>query len=281
MRLALQAPGPAHASRVPVRDTRAVEFESVESNLRDSFRVLAARASRGEVREFRGVSIASSGVTFQMFNAAFLSAPVESEQELERRVSLAEVHFEQRGLEWAYWLCDSWLDSRARRKVRQIFARHGLRLSVELPGMLCEQLLPPVRVLPPLEIRRVAGDQTREAFCALGSACFNVPLPWFREVFANAEVWNEFLGYVGYAGGEPVATAATVTGSGVVGVYNVCTLQDYRQRGYGEAVVRHALEQARLRHGIARSILQSTPAGLRLYERMGYRTVTSISVYAS
>jgi hypothetical protein len=30
-----------------------------------------------------------------------------------------------------------------------------------------------------------------------------------------------------------------------------------------------------------RTILQSTPAGLRLYERMGYRRITRVSVYAS
>jgi hypothetical protein len=45
--------------------------------------------------------------------------------------------------------------------------------------------------------------------------------------------------------------------------------------------MRFALADARREHGIERSVLQSTPAGYRLYERMGYRTVTSVSVYAS
>jgi len=30
-----------------------------------------------------------------------------------------------------------------------------------------------------------------------------------------------------------------------------------------------------------RAILQSTPAGLSLYERMGFRTVTRVSVYST
>jgi hypothetical protein len=30
-----------------------------------------------------------------------------------------------------------------------------------------------------------------------------------------------------------------------------------------------------------RTILQSTPAGLRLYERMGFQTVTRVSVYTT
>jgi hypothetical protein len=56
-----------------------VTFENVADNLRESFRVVAAGREHGEVRELPGVSIAAAGVTFQMFNAAFLSAPVLSE----------------------------------------------------------------------------------------------------------------------------------------------------------------------------------------------------------
>jgi ribosomal protein S18 acetylase RimI-like enzyme len=66
-----------------------------------------------------------------------------------------------------------------------------------------------------------------------------------------------------------------------MGVYNVATLPGHQRRGYGEAVMRYALEDARREHGERRAILQSTPAGLRLYERMGFRTVTRVSVYST
>jgi ribosomal protein S18 acetylase RimI-like enzyme len=58
-------------------------------------------------------------------------------------------------------------------------------------------------------------------------------------------------------------------------------MPDHQRRGYGEAVMRHALAEAQREHGMERSILQSTPAGYRLYERMGYRKITRVSVYAS
>jgi len=45
--------------------------------------------------------------------------------------------------------------------------------------------------------------------------------------------------------------------------------------------VRHALEGAHREQGIERSVLQSTKAGYSLYERMGYRTVTSVAVYST
>ena len=41
------------------------------------------------------------------------------------------------------------------------------------------------------------------------------------------------------------------------------------------------LERARLEHGLSRTILQSTPQGFGLYQRMGYRTVTSVAVFCS
>ena len=256
-------------------------FENVADNLRESFRVIAVSRRPGEVRELRGVSIASSGVAFQMFNAAFLSAPVATEAELTQRITLANVHFNARGLEWSYWVCEDWLEAKARRRSRQIFEKQGLRHSVDLPGMVAEHVHPPVKLLPRLEIRRVGDAETREAFCAIGSVCFHVPISWFSEVFESNSVWEAFAGYVGYVDGEAVSTAAVVLGGGVLGVYNVATVPGHQRHGYGEALMRHALAEARRRHGVARTVLQSTPAGLRMYERMGFRTVTSVAVYSS
>lgn len=253
----------------------------VAGNLRESFRAIAASRGPGEIRELAGVSIASAGVTFQMFNAAFLSAPVLSEAELTQRILLASLHFGARGLEWAYWVCDDFLEGRARSRSRQVFEKHGLRHSVDLPGMLAERVAPPVKPLPGIEVRRVRDNAARDAFCGIGSACFHVPFTWFQEVFDSESVWERFAGYVGYVNGEPVSTAATVAGCDAIGVYNVGTLPDSRRLGYGEAVMRYALADARREHGIERSILQSTPAGYRLYQRMGYRTVTKVAVYAA
>lgn len=258
-----------------------MEFQSVEANLRESFRVVAAHRPTGELRELDGVSIASAGVTFQMFNAAFLSAPVSSEFQMDRCVAQAVVHFAAREQRWAYWICEDWLERRTRRRMKQLFRKHNLYQAVELPGMYAESVLPPVRELPSLDVRRVCAQPQKDAFCAIGSTCFNVPLAWFREVFDTDGVWNDFAAYVGYVDGEPVSTAATVVSGDVVGVYNVATVPGHQRRGYGEAVMRYALDRARQRHGLTRTILQSTPQGFEIYQRMGYRTVTSVAVFCS
>jgi ribosomal protein S18 acetylase RimI-like enzyme len=258
-----------------------VTFATVAENLRESFRIIAANRQNGEIRELQGVSIAAAGVVFQMFNAAFLSARVESEADLAQRILVAALHFQARGYEWAYWLCEDYLAPKALRRSHQVFERHGMRHSVDLPGMVAERLEKPARHLPSIEIRRVCDEPTREAFCNIGSVCFHVPLAWFCEVFGSGAVWNDFEAYVGYVAGEPVSTAAVIKGGGAIGVYNVATLPHYQRHGYGEAVMRYAVREAQQRHGIERTILQSTPAGYRLYERMGFRTITRVAVYSS
>jgi hypothetical protein len=74
-----------------------VEFQFVADNLRESFRVIASSRAGGELRELHGVSIASAGVTFQMFNTAFLSGPVATEAELKQRILQSIKHFDSRG----------------------------------------------------------------------------------------------------------------------------------------------------------------------------------------
>lgn len=258
-----------------------MNFENVAANLRQSFRAVAASRPDGENRELPGVSIASAGVTFQMFNAAFLSAPVENEMELEQRIMIARTHFQSRGQQWAYWVCDDWIGGRLRKRSRRAFERSGLRHSVDLPGMVAERLAPPVRPLPHLDVRRVEEGAVRDAFCAIGALCFHVPPAWFNQVFDNASVWRDFAGYVGYYQDEPVATTAVVAGGDSLGVYNVATVPMHQRRGFGEAVMRQAVEDARRLTGMERVVLQSTVAGYKLYLRMGFRTVTSVAVYAS
>ena len=45
--------------------------------------------------------------------------------------------------------------------------------------------------------------------------------------------------------------------------------------------MRHAVIQAQRQTPDSPVILQSTPAGLNLYERMGFRTITTVAVYST
>src|SRR5580658_10268743 len=129
-----------------VQDTKSkMEFRPVEENLRQSFRVLAAGRMLADVSELPGVSIASLGVAFQMFNAAFLNSPVESHQEMEARLQTARRHFESRGMAWSFWICEDWLPRAVRRRLSRTCQKFGLRLSAEMPGMIADRMAAPAR----------------------------------------------------------------------------------------------------------------------------------------
>ena len=202
-----------HSAEVAIAGANgAMTFENVAANLRESFRVVAASRAAGENRELRGVSIASAGVTFQMFNAAFLSAPVASDAELAQRILLANTHFDARGSGVGLLGVRRLAPRPHPEALPAAFESLGLRHSVDLPGMVAERLAPPVRPLPRLDVRRVEPGPVRDAFCAIGALCFHVPPVWFNQVFDSDGVWRNFAGYVGYEDEEPVATTAIVHG---------------------------------------------------------------------
>ena len=253
------------------------------NNLRQSFRALAEGRESGVVTELPGVSIASVGAAFQMFNAAFFSAPVETEGALHQRLSVARDYFLERGQRWAFWICEDWLASNGvRRRLSRACESVSLRLSSEMPGMAAERLAPPTRALPLLEFQRVNSEPALNDFRGIGASCFHVPITWFAEVF-NVSITGKhpFVCWVGYRDGEPVATAATIVHEGVVGLYNVATAPPYRHRGYAEVMTRHAVSEAMRESSPARVVLQSTSGGLHLYQRIGLQPVTRILVYNS
>jgi ribosomal protein S18 acetylase RimI-like enzyme len=259
-----------------------MDFRDVADNLRQSFRVCAEARPGGDVLELHGVSIASVGAAFQMFNAAFLSQPVQTESELEDRLRCARNYFDSHALQWAFWICEDWLAAGVRRKLSRTCEIHGLRLASEMPGMAADRILPPSRRLPEMEVRRVETEEILNDFRAIGATCFHVPIVWFSEVFDERLAdRNAFVCWVGYRDETPVSTAATVAANGTLGIYNVATLPDHRKRGYGEAVMRHAIEAGARDHRAGRFVLQSTAAGQRIYERMGFQPVARVLVYNS
>lgn len=251
-------------------------------NLRQSFRTLAEGRPGAEVVELPGLSIASLGVAFQMFNAAFLSEPVETESALEARLRSATGYFNSRGLAWAFWICEDWMAAAIRRKVSRACQTYGLRLSAEMPGMAASSLRSPTRTLPEMEVRPIEPGTTLNDFRALGSTCFHVPIAWFSEVFdEHVAEHGVFRCWVGYREGVPVATAASLLSERALGIYNVATAPEHRKHGYAEAITRFVIDSAASEGQVRRIVLQSTSQGQRLYDRMGFYPVTRVLVYNS
>ena len=148
--------------------------------------------------------------------------------------------------------------------------------------MYADRLAPATRTLPPLDVRPVADEHTRAAVTEVMSTAFEIPHSVSTSVYGAERAWRgTFQGYVGYSNGRAVTTAAAVITGDIIGLYSVATLPQHRRLGFAEAIMRQVLQQAQQTRGVSRTVLQSTSSGLSLYEAMGYRTVTSFSVFIS
>lgn len=230
-----------------------------------------------------GVLIINAGVDSPVFNAAMLSAPLDSSlAELDRRIAIAKVYFQARDVPWSFWVCRDLAGNWTSRRLDRVFENRGLRRTAECPGMMAECLPPPDRPLPVLDIREVDDAETRLAFCHITTVCFRIPFATSIAIYNSPETWRtSFKAYVAYSGGEPVTTAATVGAAGAVGLYSVATLPERQGRGIAEQLTRAVLDRARQESGLERMVLQSTRQGASLYQRLGFREVTKIAIYVA
>jgi GNAT superfamily N-acetyltransferase len=242
---------------VPAAMEASEPYRLVERNLRATMRYFSLARPGAEVRDLPGISVVYSGVDFAVFNAALLSSPVASAgNDLERRIASAARQFEARRIRWSCWICEDLLPPEARRSSRVLLARYGFKLLIEPPGMYAPAILPQSRPLPELEMRRVEDAATRMAFCNITSIAFELPFTISRQIYDSERTWADgFTGWVGYRRGVPVSTAATVTAAETIGLYSVATLPEHQHRGYAEAMVRHAIAEARRTSGLEGSVL--------------------------
>jgi len=84
--------------------------------------------------------------------------------------------------------------------------------------------------------------------------------------------------YLGKLNGKPVATSLLFLRGGVAGIYCVATLPEARRQGIGSALTVAPLLEAR-KQNYRIGILQSTPMGLNLYRRLGFREYCLFSAY--
>lgn len=128
-----------------------------------------------------------------------------------------------------------------------------------------------------LEIRRVRTSAELQDFAHLiadadGQRFYQQAAPVLLD--SASPLWL----YVGYVQGQPVATAEATVGGGIVGLYNISTLESFRRRGIGTALTLQPLLDARER-GFRTATLQAAAAGVSIYARIGFTPFGDISEY--
>lgn len=165
-------------------------------------------------------------------------------------------------------------------------ARHGYAQIELRPGMLCSLDAPtPQSPAPPSNCvisASMGPEDLRDIARVMGEAFLmqDDGAGWLRHHLAmGAPVPEPYVQLVARIGGEAVATAGVLMQDGVAGIYAVGTRTAWRGRGLGSAVTRAAMDVARAR-GCHTAMLQASAAGLRVYEKLGFRVVCEHEVWS-
>ena len=133
---------------------------------------------------------------------------------------------------------------------------------------------------PDLSIRVLAPDEA-SVHVAIGAEGFGAPVELFEALVTPRVLAHPaFRAYVGTVEGEPVTTALGLVHGDHVGIFDVATPPRHRGRGYGAAVTARAALDG-FEAGASFAYLQSSPAGFGIYERLGFRTLETWTVWVT
>ena len=219
-------------------------------------------------------------VPFSLCNSVVM--PCWADEEADARIDEILEAGRERGVPQLWWTGQSCTPG----DVFERLEARGVVSDVEpMPGMaLALSDLPPASATPVpggLRIEPVIDAAGLAAFAEpLGNA-FGFPPDGLASViaafadFAASGVGDELHHWVGFDGKRPVAAASVLIRDGVAGLYNVSTVEDARGRGFGAALSVAALRGA-AEAGAANAILHASPSGFAIYERLGFKTLTTV-----
>ena len=236
-----------------------------DANLLHAVQTWAKAAAAGRVCEEDGLLIAASGVPIRSFNNAFFTRPLaNSSPHLGKLIA----YFESLGVPFRLRVRDD-VDG----ITEDVLAAGGLHRSGGIPCLVLSPITACEHDRPALEMRRVTDDCTLRHHVEVVAAGFDWLPALVSQVFSEKLIGDrDWRAYVGYVGGQPVASSQLVITDRVAGIYWVATLEAFRRRGFGEAMTWHAVEEG-VAAGCDAASLQASPMGYPIYERMGFRTV--------
>lgn len=249
-----------------IADARAAEH-----NLIAALTTWAA-AGDGGARERRdGAILAGCSAPMRSFNNVLIAREPE---DLERLVEYAGRFF-ARG------------DGRYRLRVREdvvpigddAFLHVGLTRFGGIPCLAMEPRDAHAAAADGLSMRQVDDARTVDDHVRVVAQGFDFdPEQLARALTPRLLEDGAWRGYVGYAGGAPVATSQLVVSGTTAGIYYVATVESARGRGFGAAITARATADAAAL-GCRTISLQASPMGLPIYERLGFRRVAYYRTY--
>ena len=239
----------------------------------------AARFPWATVHDDGDVVHGTTGIPLEVFNGATCARfdPATADDRIEQVLA----PFRQGRISMSWMVGPTSTPSDLARRL----VDHGLVHDEDLPvlGMTLEgwRSAPPA---PGIELDWVHDRATFDEASRVMFAGFGMPdgiFDAFASRFSDTVVEPGAASRVVVAriDGRPVSTALGFVLDGFVGIYNVATMPAEERRGGGSAVTRAVVDDA-IERGAVSAVLQTSPAGRTVYERLGFHDVGSVTVLA-
>jgi GNAT superfamily N-acetyltransferase len=250
---------------------------AIKANLVEWRRYLG-RSPKAEFYDSPELTWLLTGMPTPSLNAVLLTQaePGNVDAVIER----AMAHFRSRGVTTLSWWTELGTQT---TDIGTHLVAHGLTFREGGPGMAVDllELNEDLPVPAALTIEPVKDAEALKRWALASIIGFGL-----SEMYVDA--WFDLLtglgfdlplcNYLGILGGKPVATSQLFLGAGVAGVYVVATIPDAQRQGIGAAMTLVPLRDARAM-GFRIGILHSSPMGLGVYRRLGFREYCKMSHY--
>jgi GNAT superfamily N-acetyltransferase len=124
---------------------------------------------------------------------------------------------------------------------------------------------------PDLTVRELVPEEA-VIHARVAAPAFEAPVEAFVQLMSPSALSAPGVRcYVGEVEGQPVTTGFGVTRAAYVAIFNIATLPTYRRRGYGAAITTRAVADG-VADGAKWAWLQSSSAGYKVYQGLGFRT---------
>jgi GNAT superfamily N-acetyltransferase len=150
----------------------------------------------------------------------------------------------------------------------------GLTALMPLTGMRAETV-GAAPAVPGLQLTVPQSDSGCTSIVEVNGLAYGMDLEASRSAIGSRAFWKDHFPVVGISDGRPVCSAAVMMVDGHRYVALVATEPGQQRRGFADAAMRRALENAASAHGEAPTVLHATEAGRPVYERMGYSKIST------
>ena len=228
---------------------------------------------RGRFRVWNGVAMTGSELPGPGFNFAACLGVTPSFSEL---LPVATEFFAEAKDGWGILV-----EGDAGHPMEAELKQQGWTIAEDEPAFVLESWNPVTPTVDGFAIRKVETEVDRDAYHTITVKAFGAP-PELAEMFVpslSSLQDPEIALFVGTADGDAIAAVGyNMVGTTAV-VFGTATLEAFRGKGYGTALVQQALNDA-MRKGCATASLRSGPLSIPLYERLGFRYVCQHRTYA-